>query len=277
MPMSEYEASQLANEARKLAQENDHKSRELALREAELADHRKSRFTPFATTLIAAATAILGAASGALLQGRANLALEQSKYEFSKEIERQKLESSLILQAVSTGKQDDSVKNLRFLVRVNLISEKTLRRNVTELLDKAPEQTAVLPAASAGDLIGQAMDRARKGSLTDAIDLYKRVLHQNPRDPEALNYLGYALFRQGQPGEAIEKLQQAVAIDPHYTWAYYNLSLAYFKSNRDADGLAAVRKLLSLNPGFKNQIKGDGQFRPFLDAQPALRALVGGS
>ena len=275
--MSEYEAAHLANEVRKLDQEDDHKSRELALREVELTEHRKSRITPFAATLIAIATAILGAASGALLQGWANLALEQSKYEFSKEMERQKLESSLILQAVSTGKQDDSIRNLRFLVRVNLISEKTLRKKITELLDKAPEQTAVLPAASRSDLIGQAIDRARQGSLTDAINLYRKELEQNPRDQEVLNYLGYALFRQGQTGEAIEKLQQAVAIDPHYTWAYYNLSLAYFQANRNVDELATIRKLLSLDPRFKNQIKSDGQFRVFLDAQPALRSLIGES
>lgn len=247
------------------------------MRENELAAQRSSRLTPLAAALIAAATALIGAIAGALLQGRANLALERSKHEFSKEIERQKLDSSLIVQAVSTGRQDDSIRNLRFLVRLNIISGEALRKNLTELLDKTPEQTAVLPAASSDDLVKLGVDRARQGRWMEAIDFYEKALKQNPRDPVALNYLGYVLLGIGQTAAAIAKLEQSVENDPKYTWGYYNLSLAYFKANRDQDGIATVQRLLSLDPTFRGRIKDDEQFQPFLEAQPALRSLVGES
>jgi hypothetical protein len=122
--MPEYEAERIQNDIGRQEQELAFKARELDLRQQALNLQRSSRLTPLAA---AVGAAIVAAVGGALLQGYFNLQLERGKYAFSKEIERQKLESSLIVQAVSTGRQDDSIKNLRFLLRVNLISDQALK------------------------------------------------------------------------------------------------------------------------------------------------------
>lgn len=90
--------------------ENDEKALELYL-----SNFKKKKFwnSPLAPILLSAVFAILGTGVGAWLQGRANLELEQKKFE-----------SELILNTLGkVENQTSAVKNLNFLVKAGLISD----------------------------------------------------------------------------------------------------------------------------------------------------------
>jgi hypothetical protein len=73
--------------------------------------------------------------------------LEQQEFETSSKLERQKLEGSLVLQAISTGKQEAARKNLEFLVNLGFLHDP--EGKIAELA-KRPEDTPVLPARGGG-------------------------------------------------------------------------------------------------------------------------------
>ena len=72
-----------------------------------------------------------------------------------------------------------------------------------------------------------------------------------PEHVGALSNLGAALV-PSQPAEAIRLLEKAVAAQPAYVRAQYNLALAYAQSpERGADrAIAQFRKVIDLEPGF---------------------------
>lgn len=53
---------------------------------------------------------------------------------------------------------------------------------------------------------------AARDDWPQAADAYRRALKRNPRNPEAMNNLAYALLRQGNPNEALPWAEQAVAM-----------------------------------------------------------------
>ena len=87
--------------------------------------------------LVPAVTGIIGLVGGALaasLQSRANIALE-----------RERLRSQLILQAIQTGNPHQAALNLAFLVRVGLVVDST--GNLASYVSN-PDSAPVLPSSA---------------------------------------------------------------------------------------------------------------------------------
>jgi Flp pilus assembly protein TadD len=61
------------------------------------------------------------------------------------------------------------------------------------------------------------------GRVTEAIQRLSEALTLDPYYAQAHNNLGVALQRQGRVGEAIDHFSTAVQLDPDYTRAYNNL------------------------------------------------------
>lgn len=99
----------------------------LALKRAELAGARKRgsnwSLSPVVTTILAGIVALLGTGVGALTQGWSNRTLERDKFEFNKQIEREKNKANLIVKAVETGDPGKAKTNLLFLVKAGLIED----------------------------------------------------------------------------------------------------------------------------------------------------------
>src|SRR5258705_9488195 len=81
--------------------------------------------SPLTVAVISGIIGLLAAAAGNFLQTRSNLNLEREKFESNAKLEREKFESSLILKAIETGNPESATKNLLFLVRTGLITDRT--------------------------------------------------------------------------------------------------------------------------------------------------------
>ena len=63
-----------------------------------------------------------------------------------------------------------------------------------------------------------------RAQTTEAIGHFEAALKARPGYPEAHNYLGSALYRQGRAGEAIREFQEALKLKPDYAEARKNLN-----------------------------------------------------
>jgi tetratricopeptide (TPR) repeat protein len=89
----------------------------------------------------------------------------------------------------------------------------------------APDNTAVLFQ------YGGALDRT--GKKAEAEKVFRSVIDKNPRDADALNYLGYMLADGGTAlDEAVGYIQRALEVDPDNPSFLDSLGWAYFKSDK---------------------------------------------
>jgi tetratricopeptide (TPR) repeat protein len=87
-------------------------------------------------------------------------------------------------------------------------------------------------------------------SLPD-IDKYRRQVQQNPKDPDARDYLGDELLKTGQVDAAIEQFQAAVSLPPKdigRAYLYRDLGEAFEKKGDYDAALTALRKSVTLWP-----------------------------
>src|SRR6058998_2393243 len=90
------------------------------------------------------------------------------------------------------------------------------------LLDKQENAAAVAPLRKAVDLLpaqshpryllAVALDRS--GDHAGAAEAFEALLHLDPNDVTAINYLGWAALRNGKPAQAEAKFRRGVEIQP---------------------------------------------------------------
>ena len=96
-----------------------------------------------------------------------------------------------------------------------------------------------------GDAFGAAVSLHRAGKLADAVKAYGRVV---PPTAQALSYKGAALFDLGKIKEAVAAYEQAIALDPDFADAHYNLGLALKRLGRLDGAIASYRAAIALKP-----------------------------
>lgn len=94
------------------------------------------------------------------------------------------------------------------------------------------------------------MQQLQAGQLPHAKATYERVLSTNPRNADALHWLGVACFQQGNSTQAIYFINQAIALSPNM--AFYRSTLGNVLQalgNGDA-AIASYSVALTLKPEF---------------------------
>ncbi len=84
--------------------------------------------------------------------------------------------------------------------------------------------------------------------IRDSILYGEMMLRQNPRDAKALLEIGSSLVMSGKEIEGIERLKQALQIDPKLDEAHYFVGLALRASKQPGAARIEFEKVLGINP-----------------------------
>ncbi|MBF0380228.1 MAG: tetratricopeptide repeat protein [Magnetococcales bacterium] len=99
-------------------------------------------------------------------------------------------------------------------------------------------------------LLTQAITYHQANRLEEAIFCYKKVLEIQPKQPYALNNLGFALYSLGRFVEAIDCCKKAILIKPDFAEAYNNLGNAYKYLGNLEEGAQNLLKAITLKSNF---------------------------
>jgi type IV pilus biogenesis/stability protein PilW len=86
-----------------------------------------------------------------------------------------------------------------------------------------------------------------KGELKEAFIEFQKSIRLNPKNKEALNYLGYISTRFKKYDEAISYYKRAISIDPNYSEAMNNLGVTYLEIENWDEAIKYFKKALD-NP-----------------------------
>jgi tetratricopeptide (TPR) repeat protein len=118
-------------------------------------------------------------------------------------------------------------------------------------------------------------ERFRKqGRLKDAKRFYEEVLKLNPRHVDALNNLGVVYLRDKDYSAARQKFDAITRITPDDADPYYNLACLHAVQGEIRQGLAYLRKAISLNPLVRSWAKTDTDLDNLRDS-PEFKEIVG--
>jgi Flp pilus assembly protein TadD len=128
----------------------------------------------------------------------------------------------------------------------------------------SPDRAANIPefARQPGDAIARIEERfldaysflragmanERTGDHEGAERAFRRGLAIAPGDAELHNALGWTLFQDGRPDEAVAEYQRAVELDPEQAKAHNNLALALVELGRLGEAAEHFRASLDLEP-----------------------------
>jgi tetratricopeptide (TPR) repeat protein len=85
---------------------------------------------------------------------------------------------------------------------------------------------------------------------TKALEEFRAILREDPRDPQAHLYEGSALLALGRRGEARQALQQSLAIDPRNERTFLELGRLEALDDHLDQALDAWRRAIAINPDF---------------------------
>jgi len=93
-----------------------------------------------------------------------------------------------------------------------------------------------------------AQQHHQEGRLTQAEQLYRRILQTDPRHAGAHYHLGLLAHKTGHAEAAIALLRRAIALDPPAALYHFNLGLVLQEQRRLDEAIASFRLALQLNP-----------------------------
>lgn len=105
------------------------------------------------------------------------------------------------------------------------------------------------PGADSSSQLAQAMQLHRQGQLDAAELLYRQALRSNPRQIDALHFLGVLTSQRGRHQDAAELIRRALAIDPRYADAWNNLGNVLAGMDRWDEAATAYQRTIELAPG----------------------------
>jgi len=97
-------------------------------------------------------------------------------------------------------------------------------------------------------LVEQANDLARQNRFPDALRLLNQALEKNPMNGFAYSQRAKIYFSAGEPGEARQSIQRALAIQPYQPDFLYVSGVIAAQGGNQEEALAAFEKVTQINP-----------------------------
>ena len=94
----------------------------------------------------------------------------------------------------------------------------------------------------------------RNKNIDEALKLLKKAVQIEPTDAYIIDSLGWAYFLSNQTEESVYFLEKAVSILPDDATLNDHLGDAYWKAGREREALSQWKRVLILDPNFKNKI-----------------------
>lgn len=111
-----------------------------------------------------------------------------------------------------------------------------------------PAPAAPSPEERVAQLLALATQHEQAGRLDEAESLLLRLREEAPGDAQARHQLGIVTFRKGRWSDAVEFVEQAIALAPGTALFYRNLCEMYRTLGRRDDALVAGRRATALDP-----------------------------
>src|ERR1039457_4981182 len=102
--------------------------------------------------------------------------------------------------------------------------------------------------ASPAELINKAIFLHQQGNLVDAEAVYKKVLHVDAKNFDALHMLGIINAQRGAFQKAEELLRKALSIDPKAAPCFHNYGTVLAKLKRFEDAVGSYNSAIKLAP-----------------------------
>jgi Flp pilus assembly protein TadD len=123
------------------------------------------------------------------------------------------------------------------------------------LLDKQDAAHAVAPLKKAVELLPAqsrpryllAVAQDRSGDASGAAESFQALIHLDPNDVTAIDYLGLAALRQAKPAEAETRFRHALEVEPNGVEARRGLALS-LDAQKKPEAAGAYREYLDLTP-----------------------------
>ena len=94
----------------------------------------------------------------------------------------------------------------------------------------------------------------RNKNIDEALELLKKAVQIEPTDAYIIDSLGWAYFLSDKIEESVYFLEKAVSILPDDATLNDHLGDAYWKAGREREALSQWKRVLILDPNFKNKI-----------------------
>lgn len=104
------------------------------------------------------------------------------------------------------------------------------------------------PANAAAAALAQAVSLVRAGRWADAQGLLVRLVAENPREPEALRFLGMLYARQNQLADAESLLRRSLALRPNQPQVQFHLGRVLALAGKADAAIAVLRTALRAQP-----------------------------
>jgi|SanBayMetagenome_1026888.scaffolds.fasta_scaffold07787_4 hypothetical protein len=108
---------------------------------------------------------------------------------------------------------------------------------------------------SAGNLIKKANQLKREGKLDEAIALYHQAIEINPHFAWTYYDLGDALVKKGNLDEAIACYSQGLKVNPNSAWLFYGLGDALAQQGDLEAAVEYLQKAIEIQPEIRGNIK----------------------
>jgi tetratricopeptide (TPR) repeat protein/transglutaminase-like putative cysteine protease len=188
------------------------------------------------------------------------------------------------------GQQLTSVRELKQLVRELPYERLQDYEAFQRALNADQAQDIVLENQSPGTAAGAGGDQSAAGlnesglqalknnNFQLAVELFQRVVHQEPKHKSAWNNLGRAYLGLNQNEQAIAAFKKQIDINPYDQYAYNNLGVAYEAELKYDDAIGQFHKQIEINPldPFAHGALGEVYIKQkkFAEALPELEKAV---